>query len=79
LRRLQHLAGDLEADGRRLARRRRIAAQPLQQVGAVHARRAHLHQQVAVLQHRLRDLLDNELLFTDHDRAHGPRTIYLPV
>jgi len=41
-------SGDLEADGLRLAGRRRVAAESLVQVGAVHAGGAHAHDQIAL-------------------------------
>jgi hypothetical protein len=69
--------GDLEPRDRAGARRRRIPALPLQDVRAVHARRPHPHDEVALRRPRVRDLVEHELLGAtgtgDDDRLHAVR------
>ena len=75
--RLQHLAGDLQAQDVRFARGRRIASHPLQQIGAVHARCTHAHQQVSLARPGIGDLGQLQHLGPtrglDDDGAHPGR------
>ena len=74
-RRLHHLARDLQAQRVRLPRRRRIAAEALQQIGAVHAGGADAHQEIAGARPRIGDLSQLQHLGPagglDDDGAHG--------
>jgi hypothetical protein len=70
-----HLAGDLEADDVGFTGRRRITAEPLQQVGAVYAGGADADDQVAFARLRIGHFRDLEDLgparLLHDDGAHG--------
>ena len=67
-----HLAGELHArDVGRPARRRRVEAGPLHQVGRVQPGRPHGHQQLGVAGDRVVPLLPVQVGVSDHDGVHG--------
>ena len=68
---LRHHAGAFQPEDRRGARRRRIATRGLQQIGAIHRRRAHGDAQVICAEYRTFGLADLETGVGDQDCAHG--------
>ena len=71
---LDHFAGAFQPEDRRRTGRRRIEALPLQQIGAIHRRRAHANADVVRPELRTRNLADVENVLVagliEDDGAH---------